>query len=250
MPATNRGKVLASRLQVLALAALFLLPASALAATRPAVTFQQKLQAHMTMIDARRCTFVQGLLEVALKANLPLALEYVDQNAAEKPLGIVLPKGTARRTIEAIVRMLPEYRVSFTEGLVDVYSPEARANRSNLLNEVIPQFQVEHMDVAVVGSMLYDALGSLMQPRVSFAHSVAGAGGPPVSVDVQHMRVYQILNMIVAGQGSAMWTVGVPPPGLTKLQGNLWHLYPLAPALAPVILERLRGLFPAQPHQR
>ena len=48
--------------------------------------------------------------------------------------------------VEAIVKQDQQYRVSFSNGIVDVFSPRARDDPSNLLNKVLKDFSVTEME--------------------------------------------------------------------------------------------------------
>lgn len=208
-------------------------------------SFEKGLHKQISIFDARQGSFVQNLLRIVYRFQLPLALEYINRQAVSEPSGIVLRGVTARQAIEALVQRLPEYRVSFSKGLVDKYSPKARADNSNLLNAIIPRLDVSHMDAAMASEMVFDALAAATGSRGPIFHSVAGAGGKPVTIRVRQMKVYEILNKIVSIQGKSVWVVSVPPNGLSRLQGNLWHLYTLDPASESIIALRLRSLFPS-----
>ena len=51
-----------------------------------------------------------------------------------------------RGIVEAIVKEDPQYRVSFSNGIVDIFSPMAREDSSNLLNRIIKDFSVTEME--------------------------------------------------------------------------------------------------------
>ncbi len=208
-------------------------------------SFEKRLHKPISIFDARRGSFVQNLLGIVYRFQLPLALEYVDPRAVTEPSGMVLRDVTARQAIEALVQRLPEYRVSFSNGLVDIYSPKARTDNSNLLNVTIPCLEVSRMDASMASEMVFDALATATGFRGPIFHSVAGAGGKQVTISVRQMKVYEILNKIVSMQGKSVWVVSVPPNKLSRLQGNLWHLYSLDPSSESIIAVRLRDLFPA-----
>lgn len=198
-------------------------------------------------LDEIRKTFVEALLDIAYRYRVPFALEYVDRGAATKPLGFVVSRATVRTAIKALVRSRPEYSVTFSGGIVDVYSPRARADRSNFLNTEIPRFDSPSADLALVGGMLYGAVLNTIGPPTGFGGSFAGTGGPQVAIHARGLKVFEILNRLVAQQGRSIWVVSVAPTGLSRLGGELWHIYPLDPALEPVVVERLQGLFPPNP---
>jgi hypothetical protein len=69
-----------------------------------------------------------------------------------------------------------------------------------------------------------------------------GAPGfnPRITVHLQHAKVYEVLNAIVAQNGKAIWTVTASPEKPSKLQsGGIWYIYPLQQPFEATALERL-----------
>src|ERR1700686_3080477 len=63
-----------------------------------------------------------------------------------------------REMVEAIVKQDQEYRVSFSNGVVDIFSPRAREDRSNLLNKVLKDFSVTEMETREADFQLFCAV--------------------------------------------------------------------------------------------
>ncbi|MGH9455501.1 MAG: hypothetical protein ACRD2O_16190 [Terriglobia bacterium] len=226
-------------------------PLAAVGASRAAKTpgFQERLQAHVAGLDETGLSPIHALIHTVFEYQLPFALEYVDRNAVKVEPRIKLPQGTVQKRIESLVRMLPGFSVSFSSGLVDVYSPAARAEASNLLNVVLPHFKVQHLDAGLADAMVFDALVAQKTRNAGVFNEAAGAGGPPLTIDAHNIRVYEALNRVVSEQGHSMWIVGAPPEKLSKLDGDLWHFHILNSALEPVVAGGLLDLFPSIKHQ-
>jgi hypothetical protein len=60
---------------------------------------------------------------------------------------------------EAIVKKDQQYRVSFSNGVVDIFSPGAREDRSNLLNKVLKDFSVTEMETRQADFQLFCGSG-------------------------------------------------------------------------------------------
>ncbi|MGH9432214.1 MAG: hypothetical protein ACRD3T_11800 [Terriglobia bacterium] len=187
---------------------------------------------------------LQVLVRTAFEYQLPFAMEYVDRDAVRTRPRLKLPAVTVQQRIESIVGLMPGFRVSFSNGLVDVYSPIARSDPSNLLNSVLPEFKVRHLDAGLASPAVFGDLVALVNPGTGSGGSFAGVGGPSVTIDAHNIRVYEALNRIVAEQGHSMWVVGIPPEKLSTLSGDLWHFYILNSALEPTVVGRLLALFP------
>jgi hypothetical protein len=141
-----------------------------------------------------------------------------------------------------IIRQAPEFRVSFAEGLVDIFAPEAREDPLNLLNTVIRDFTVTQLDTHEADLELFCALVRETDSSGVCAASIAKGQWAPfkITLHLENAKAYEILNAIVAQNGKAIWTLMVRPEKLSKLQfGGLWYVYPLQQPFKSVVLERL-----------
>jgi len=168
-----------------------------------------------------------------------MAVEYADRDATTRPLNLQFHNESVRGILEAIVRQAPQYHVSFSEGIVDIFVPKAREDTSNLLNKVIKNFSVVEMETRKADFQLFCAL----------AHEVnfSGCGGSlavgqweprRITLHLQSAKVYEVLNAIVAQNGKAIWTVTATK--LSNLQsGGIWYIYPLQQPFEATVSERL-----------
>jgi hypothetical protein len=102
-------------------------------------------------------TVVASLVELSYWYQLPTAVEYADRDATTRPLNLEFHNQSVRRIVEAIVRQAPQYRVSFSQGIVDIFSPKARGDASNLLNAAIKDFSVTEMETREADFQLFCA---------------------------------------------------------------------------------------------
>lgn len=64
-----------------------------------------------------------------------------------------------------------------------------------------------------------------------------------ITLDLRDATVHEILNAIVAENGSAIWTVITPKDKLNQIPvGGLWHIYPLDEFFKQSVLEKLRSV--------
>lgn len=187
------------------------------------------------------------LLGLAYKYRLPMAIEYVDQEASTRPLTVVLRGTTVGQALASIVANMPGYALSVSEGLVDVYSPRAREDPSNELNLVVKNYSVDGVDTVQASADLSCAMGREMHPpRGCFVSIARGQWGPlKITVNIREARVYQILNRIVAQNGSALWTVLQPPDRMTSRGQSLWQVCPLEDTYKQSAIERVNSIFPS-----
>ena len=74
-----------------------------------------------------------------------------------------------------------------------------------------------------------------------------GQWGPlRITLHIREAKVYQILNMIVAQNGSAVWTVLQPPSRMTSRGQSLWQICPLEDLYKQAAIDRLKDLFPSE----
>ena len=211
--------------------------------TQPTVAtpFVKKLKKRVERFDTAGSTLVASVVELAYQYQLPMAVEYVNRDATTRPLNLQFHNESVQRILESIIRQAPEFRISFTEGLVDIFAPQGREDTSSLINKVIKDFSVTKMDTHAADSELACVLGREAGASMC-AGSFAGGQWPSVQITLhlQDAKVYEILNAIVAQNGKAVWTLMVRPERLSKLQtGGLWYVYPLQQPFKSTVLEKL-----------
>lgn len=209
-------------------------------------TFQDKLASPVATFDSAGSTLMEALVRLAYEHRIPMGLEYVDRLAVTQPLALKTRHESLRRVIELLVAQLPGYRVAFSGGLVDVYSPAARDNPSNVLNTVLADFQVSNADTHRASAELAAGLARELDPHSMVVNSIATGqwGDETVSVRLRGKKIYEILNAITAQNGSALWCVVVPPGKLSNRGRTVWYIYPLDSRFHDSVIQQLRSLFP------
>lgn len=159
---------------------------------------------------------------------------------------VKLTNKTIRETLTALAKATPGYEVSFSSGVVEIYSPRARQDPSNLLNTVISDFGVKDEDPQVASYDLAGALVRKFMPDVAIVRSIpVGSLGPSkVTLRLHNSKVYEILDALISANGEAIWVVRVPSGGLSTLERTRWYVYGLDPAFKDVVLQDARNLFP------
>jgi hypothetical protein len=208
--------------------------------------FERMLDRRIERFDTSGRTLVACLVDLAFTYQLPTAIEYADRDATTRALNLQFHNESVRGILETIIRQAPEYRVSFSGGIVDIFTPKGREDLSNLLNKVIKDFAVTQVDTHEADSQLFCAVSRDVGSQVCGGSIAVGQWGPlKITLHLQNAKVYEILNAIVAQNGKAIWTVMVRPEKLSKLQdGGIWHVYPLQQPFKGVVSERLASLKP------
>ena len=209
-------------------------------------SLKSKLNSHIERFDSGGRPLIDSILELAYEYQVPMGLEYLDREAIRRPLAVKLQNKSVREVLAALVGEVPDYRVNFSSGIVEIYSPRARDTPSILLNTMIDKFEVENADAQETSAELFAVLAQKLNPRTAVFQSIAAGslGSSKVTLRLEKVRIREILNTLVAMNGAAVWVVKVPPERLSKLQGDLWYIYSLNPVYKKVILHDLRNIFP------
>ena len=207
---------------------------------------EQRLDKRVARFDTSGRSLVATVVDLAFAYQLPTAIEYADHDATTRPLNLQFRGESVREILKTIIRQFPEYGVSFSGGIVDVFAPKAREDTSNLLNTVIRNFAALQVDTHEADFQLFCAVSREVGSQACGGSLAIGQWGPAkVSLHLQNAKAYEVLNAIVAENGNAIWTVMVRPEKLSKLQdGGIWHVYPLQEPFKAVVSERLANLKP------
>jgi len=184
--------------------------------------FQQKTESRVERFSTSGRTLVDSVIELAFKYQVPMAIEYADWEATKRPLNLEFRQKSFREIVEAIVKEDPQYRVSFSSGIVDIFSPKAREDSSNLLNKIVKDFSVTEMETRRADFQLFCALQS-----TGCAGSLAAGQWDPlrITLHMHNAKVYEILNAIVAQNGRAIWTVIANNLASFPPCCGLWYIY-------------------------
>ena len=210
-------------------------------------TLQEKLGTRLSVFNTGTKPMVNVLVGLAFKYHLPLGLQYVDEAAVHRKLHLKLSNPTLIEALEETVRKLPEYKLDVAGGVVQIYSPKARAEPSNLLNARIRNFEVDGVDPHQASADLGCSLARKVNPRIICFRSIVPGqwGALRITLHMRNARVYEIIDAIAAQTRGAIWTVLVPPNETSSLGKDLWHIYPPNPAFRQTAIERLQTLFPS-----
>jgi len=195
----------------------------------------QRLDKRVERFDAAGRTMLDNAVDLAFRFQLPTAIEYADCEAATRGLNLHFHNESVRGILETIVRQVPEYRVSFSGGLVDIFAT------SNLLNKTTKDFAVAQVDTHEADSQLFCAVCREIGSQCVKSIAIGQWGPLKIALHLQNARVYEVLNAIVAQNGKAIWIVMARPGKLSKLQ-DIWHTYPLQQPFKDVVSERLASL--------
>jgi hypothetical protein len=180
------------------------------------------------------------VVDLAYRYELPMAVEYAERDATTRPLNLEFDHESVRAILEDIIRQAPQYRVSFSNNIVDIFAPKAREDTSNLFNKVIKDFSVTEMETRRAEFQLFCALSKVTGSSVCSGSLATGQWEPQrITLHMQNAKIYEVLNAIVGQNGKAIWTVTASPRQVSMQTGGFWYIYPLQRPFQAGVLERL-----------
>jgi hypothetical protein len=210
----------------------------------PVSAFDGKLDKNVPWFDTSARPLFTTLVDLAFEYQLPVGLEYVNSEATRRPLDVQIRDASVRQILAKLIAQAPGYEVSFNDGLVNVYSLNARLDASNPFNRLVNSFVVQDVDTHVADFHLFCQLEHQAKRGCAGSVGTGQWGSTRISVQMNNAKVYEILNEITARNGKAIWTVTVPPKKLHALAGNegLWHIYPLEDSFKASIKNKLAAI--------
>jgi hypothetical protein len=206
---------------------------------------KEKLENKIEHFETGGKTLVECVLDIAYQYELPMGIEYLDRQALSRPLDLKFHDASIREVLATLVRQLPEYKIVFSDGLVDIFVPRERQVPSNLLNRVIKDFNVVERDTTEANAELACALSQEIDASRVCVSSIAKGqlGTKKITIHLRNAKVYELIDTIVAQNGKAAWVVIAPGSRLVGTDpGDLWHIYPLEAPFKEAVLEKLATL--------
>src|SRR5437879_3808087 len=145
---------------------------------RRAPSLSARLQTPVAAFDAAGRPFVRIILDLAYEYQLPLGLEYVDAEAMERPLSVKLQNKRVRDILQDVLALLPQYRLKVTPLILEIYSPKARTDSSNLLNTSIDNFKCLDQSPRMASVAVYSAMMSQIHVPCCQFGNVMDSGHP------------------------------------------------------------------------
>lgn len=211
-----------------------------------ALSYRERLGSVVPEFEAGGRSMVDVVVSMAYRYKLPMAIEHVDRRALRRPVSLKFKHQSVRHILAAAVASVPGYRVEFSRGLVDIYSPAARSDPSNPLNAMISHYSVDGLDTHLADAELLCDLAREIHGHAGCGGSVASGqwGNRRITLHLSHRRVFEILNAIVAQNGEALWVPIVRSANHSGIMRNFWYIYPLDPSFEGTVVEGLRALLP------
>lgn len=197
---------------------------------------------------------LEGLIEVAQKFKLPMAVEWLrEAKPTEKRLKA--QRRSVKELLEELARTAPEHVVEVADGIVRVYSPQAAQHPFNFLNIRLDSYYVRDGDLFDAEDQLRWAIRFTLEPE-KYRNGYGGGYGHPAgdvfefpkfTLSATDITIRDALNRIALAQGNAMWVAEISREDLAASEPfwkrgadrddeegsgrsvtSAWHFYPLS----------------------
>jgi hypothetical protein len=160
-------------------------------------------------------TTLQQLIEVAQHYRIPMGIEWIEEPTTDP---VLLPepvkRGTVTDLIVVILQNSPGYLAQQRDGVLQIAKTDFLDNPENFLNLRLPEFQIQDANVFDAESLLRIHILLKLHPGRGFGGGYGygtprddGFDKPTVTFAGNDLKVREILNKIVVGNGNALWVV-------------------------------------------
>ncbi len=153
-------------------------------------------------------SFIDGMLKISARFQLPFAIEWVKSASTLKPVQFSQTR-TAADVIQSVVTMYPGYDWRMEDGVVHVFQQDLVEDSRNPLNITITEFDQQPETVGWANNNLFQRITHVVRhPELSgISGSVLGGPDEPVfNFAARNVPARSILNKIV----TAGLAAGVP----------------------------------------
>ena len=181
-------------------------------------------------LDIVGVPLVDALLEIAQREHIPMGIEYIDEQALTATVSVHAKETTLAGVLSLVLPRSSGYVWSERYGVIDITHVGAPIGRANLLDHVIPTFDIPRSSLDEFSFELEMALKHDLNPEAGGFGGDYISMGPAVFVGPFHLReasVREILSRVAGQEGPAAWVVTVPPEGFSQASSHsLWKMLP------------------------
>ena len=188
-----------------------------------------KLQREVRNYELVAGNFLEGLLAVASKNEIPLGVEWVRGSTTVSPILISLERSTIRQVLAAIVATNSEYGMDVSNGVLHVFPRGSAGAPDDFLNVRIQHFEVKNEFIAVASRQLETAVRLAVRPPApmlreqgilgadvaagSAGHTASGLGDKQISFSMDNSKARDILDRLLQMGDLKIWVVTLPSDG-------------------------------------
>ena len=174
-------------------------------------------------------SFIDALLKIATRFQLPLAVEWVKSADTLRPVRLNLREPSATAMLDAIVSAHGDYGWQFENGVVHVFQKAIVNDSRNPLNVVIERFPNDSWTVNFADTYLFHTVREVVSPtgQTGIVFSVLGSPGEPqFQFGAENAPVREILNKIITASKMKIWIATFPNNSSLTVKG-FWEGTPM-----------------------
>jgi len=181
------------------------------------------LDQHIEQFTIENESFLQALVHLASRAQIPMGLKWVENQAAQKPIRQTFSDSTVAEILKKLLQA-QGYKSDIRNGVVHVYPTGSLEDGNDFLNIYLDKFDVNNQFVAMASHQLKVRIRSYLQPPdpVIFGKPTgpgqgvagtitSGMGDREISLAANHVLVRDVLDKFALASDSKIWIVTYPP---------------------------------------
>jgi len=175
-------------------------------------------------------TFIDALLKIAARFELPLAVEWIKSADTLQPVRLSQKETIAAAVLDAVVSSRQGYAWQLESGVVHVFPRTLLTDSRNPLNMRITGFPKHPVTVAGANAFLFNASTETMRASQGKVESLPGGGvEPEFRIAVGDAPLREILNSVILASNTKVWIATFP----SKLPLTLKGYFEVTPMMDP-----------------
>jgi hypothetical protein len=130
----------------------------------PGEPIHRKLNARVQRYTLSEPTFIDGVITVASRFEIPVGIELLATPAVSRPVKRSWRNVTVLQILSSLVDGETGYRLRVDGGVVHVFREDVVDQRSNFLNIRVPKFDVQNATAGSAEQMLWRLLNTRLHP--------------------------------------------------------------------------------------
>jgi len=167
-------------------------------------------------------SFIDALIKVATRFELPLAVEWVKSADTLRPVQLNQLETSASAMLNAVVSSHGGYSWELENGVVHVFERSVVSDTRNPLNIVVGKFPADPVTVPYADNYLFETVREVVRPTglPGIAGSVnAYSSELHFRIQTHNDPVREILNRIIAASKMKIWIATFPEKQPLSLKG-------------------------------
>jgi len=161
-------------------------------------------------------TFLDALVTVASKFEVPIGVELVRSPSVLRPVEFSWRRATVMEVLTALARSQGEYGLRTDDGVLHVFRKDEDKKPGNFLNIRLGTFDAEHEIAPLVDQDLWIIVNGQLYPRPAGTGGIGRSLGArtddrPVTVKLRDTTVRAVLDSLILASEYKVWVVTFSP---------------------------------------